>query len=481
MAASMNHPVRVLWGALCLLLMSSVPAAAEFERLPGALKSAIEEQGLSPRSVGLWVERAGDDQVLAQLNADRVFNPASTIKLATSLAALDQLGPDYIWKTELWATGEVVDGVLYGDLVVRGSGDPGMVNEEHWRMLGKLRRAGVERIAGDVILDASFFDVGPQDPSAFNGQPLRAYNQGVYALHVNSNAQRIHVRPERDGRSVRVNLDPPLPNVEIDNRLSPVRGSCGGFQRGIEIEDDKDAGRLILKGEYPVNCGDYELLRSVTEPEANQAGLFRLHWEQWGGELDGEIRSGRMTPLQPEPLVTHRSRPLADLIRVSNKWSSNVMTRHLMLTLGSERFGVPATTEKSREALVLALRELDVGTGGMVVDNGSGLSRHARMSPYQLGQVLKAGWDHPLRPEFQSSLALAGIDGTLRNRFNNGDERGHMHLKTGHLREVSAVAGYVRTQSGDDVRVVLMVNDARAHVGPGRSLQEAVLGWVRQL
>ncbi|WP_018870266.1 MULTISPECIES: D-alanyl-D-alanine carboxypeptidase/D-alanyl-D-alanine-endopeptidase [unclassified Thioalkalivibrio] len=481
MAASMNHPVRVLWGALCLLLMSSVPAAAEFERLPGALKAAIEEQGLSPRSVGLWVERAGDDQVLAQLNADRLFNPASTLKLATSLAALDQLGPDYTWKTELWAVGELRDGVLDGDLVVRGTGDPGMVNEEHWRMLGQLRQAGVERIAGDVILDASHFDAGPQDPAAFNGQPLRAYNQGVYALHVNSNAQRIRVRPGRNGETVRVSLDPPLPDVEIDNRLRPGRGRCGDFQRGIEIDADRANGRLTLTGEYPVHCGEYELLRSVTEPERNHAGLFRLHWSQWGGELDGEIRPGRMTPLQQEPLVTHRSRPLADLIRVSNKWSSNVMTRHLMLTLGAERHGAPATMDHSRQALMEALRELGVNPGGMRVDNGSGLSRDARMSPYQLGQILRAGWEHPLRPEFQSSLALAGIDGTLRNRFNNGAERGHMHLKTGHLREVSAVAGYVRTKSGDDVRVVLLVNDPRAHIGPGRSLQEAVLGWVRAL
>lgn len=480
----MKHRIRILLTALLFPLTLVLPwsmAGAQFEHLPAPLKSAIDEQALPPESVGLWIQRAGDDAVLAQLNADRLFNPASTLKLATSLAALDQLGPDYTWKTELWATGELREGVLDGDLVVRGTGDPGMVNEEHWRMLGQLRQAGVERIAGDVILDASHFDAGPQDPSAFNGQPLRAYNQGVYALHVNSNAQRIRVRPGRNGETVRVSLDPPLPDVEIDNRLRPGRGRCGDFQRGIEIDADRRNGRLTLTGEYPVHCGEYELLRSVTEPERNHAGLFRLHWSQWGGELDGEIRPGRMTPLQDDPLVTHRSRPLADLIRVSNKWSSNVMTRHLMLTLGAERHGTPATMDHSRQALVEALRELGVNPGGMRVDNGSGLSRDARMSPYQLGQVLQAGWEHPLRPEFQSSLALAGIDGTLRNRFNNGAERGHMHLKTGHLREVSAVAGYVRTQSGDDVRVVLLVNDPRAHIGPGRNLQEAVLSWVRAL
>ncbi|MGM0552859.1 MAG: D-alanyl-D-alanine carboxypeptidase/D-alanyl-D-alanine endopeptidase [Pseudomonadota bacterium] len=456
-------------------------AGAQLERLPAALQQAIQAQGFPGDSVGLLVQRPRDGMVLARLNAGQSFNPASTIKLATTLAALDQLGPHYTWTTEVWATREIRDGILPGDLVIRGTGDPGMTMEEHWRMLGRLRQVGLQHVAGDVILDASHFRLAPMDPGAFDGQPLRAYNQPPYALHVNASAQRIRVLPQRNGNGVDVVVDPPLPGLRLENRLETGLGSCGTWQRGIHLDVDRDARRLTLSGEYPVNCGEYELLRSVLEPDVNHAELFRLHWGQWGGTLDGEVRSGKLPVLYDEPVLRHESRPLGDLIRVANKWSSNLMIRHLMLTLGAERFGAPATTEKGRKALVEALRELGVPVGGMVVDNGSGLSRAVRMSPAQLAAILQAGWEHPHQPEFQSSLALAGLDGTVRERFRNGPNRGRMHLKTGHLNEVSAVAGYVRTQGGEDLIVVVLVNHPLAHRGPGQKLQEAVLDWAHTL
>ncbi len=481
-------PVGSGWAiALCLILslwLAPLATKAQFEHLPQPLQRAIESQRLPPENVGLWVQRMSDGAVLARLNVDQPYNPASTIKLATSLAALHELGPDYTWTTEVWATRPVRDGVLRGDLVIRGTGDPGMVSEEHWRMLGQLRQTGLQRIDGNVILDASHFELPPGDPSGFNDQPLRAYNQLPYALHVNASAQRFRVRPERHGSGIDVTVDPPLPGLELVNRLQPTRGSCGAWQRGIRFDADPEAQRVTLAGEYPVNCGDYELLRSVLAPEANHAEMFRLHWSQWGGELTGDIRPGVLPVLYDEPILRHTSRPLADLIRVSNKWSSNVMTRHLLLTLGARHFTPPATLEKGQQALLESLRGLGVEVGGMVVDNGSGLSRDTRMTARQLGGILEAGWQHPHRPEFQSSLALAGLDGTLRNRFRNGsqrDLRGQMHLKTGHLNEVSAVAGYVRTRGGDDLAVVVLVNDPRAHRGMGRNLQDAVLEWAHDL
>ena len=466
---------------LLFLCLAPLVVQAQFEHLPAPLRSAIEAQRLPPENVGLWVQRMSDGAVLARLNADQSYNPASTIKLATSLAALHKLGPQYTWETEIWATRPVRNGVLEGDLVIRGRGDPGMVSEEHWRMLGQLRQTGLRRIDGDVILDASYFEVPAGDPAEFDGQPLRAYNQFPYALHVNASAQRFHVRPEARGDEIDVTVDPPLPGLDIVNDLSSTTGNCGRWQRGIRIDADPLERRVTFAGEYPVNCGDYELLRSVLPPTANHAEMFRLHWEQWGGEITGDIRPGTLPVLYDEPILRHTSRPLADLIRVSNKWSSNVMTRHLLLTLGAHRFNPPATLQKGREALVESLRGLGVDVGGMVVDNGSGLSRDTRLSARQLGQILKAGWGHPHQPEFQSSLALAGLDGTMRRRFRNGDLRGRMHLKTGHLNEVSAVAGYVRTRSGEDVAVVVLVNDRRAHLGMGRNLQDAVLEWAHRL
>jgi serine-type D-Ala-D-Ala carboxypeptidase/endopeptidase (penicillin-binding protein 4) len=467
-----------LWG-----LLVAGPAAASFALLPEPLQQAIRAQNLPPEAVGLWVQRVGDRAPLAQLNPGEPFNPASVIKLATTLAALSELGPNHVWTTEILATAPVRDGVLKGDLILRGSGDPGMVSEEHWRMLGALRRTGLRRIEGNVLLDASVFQVPLEDPGAFDGQPLRAYNQPPHALHVNANALRFHVLPEPDGRNIRIESDPPLPGLQIVNQLRGARGDCDGWQRGIryEVENGAVAPRVIFSGDYPVNCGDYELLRTAVTPEFYNRELFRLHWSQWGGELTGDVRYGAWPELATPPLLVHQSRPLGEIIRIANKWSSNVVTRHLALTVGAQRFGPPATVEKSRQALYEVLAGLGVAVGGMVIDNGSGLSRHVRVTPEQLAQVLQAGWDSPWRPEFVSSLAIAGLDGTLRRRFGNTPETGRMHLKTGHLSQVSAVAGYVRNRRNEDVMVVLLVNHPTAHQGAGTRLQEAVLRWVHDL
>jgi serine-type D-Ala-D-Ala carboxypeptidase/endopeptidase (penicillin-binding protein 4) len=467
-----------LWG-----LLACGPAAANFALLPEPLQQAVRAQNLPPDAVGLWVQRVGDPAPLARLNPGQPFNPASVIKLATTLAALSELGPTHVWTTEILGTAPVRDGVLKGDLILRGSGDPGMVSEEHWRMLGALRRTGLRRIEGNVLLDAGHFQVPLEDPGDFDGQPLRAYNQPPHALHVNANALRFHVLPEPDGRKIRIESDPPLPGLQIVNDLRGVRGNCDGWQRGIryEVENGAVSPRVIFSGDYPVNCGDYELLRTAITPEFYNRELFRLHWSQWGGELTGDVRYGARPELDTPPLLVHQSRPLGEIIRIANKWSSNVVTRHLALTLGAQRFGAPATVEKSRQALYDVLAGLGVAVGGMVIDNGSGLSRHVRVTPEQLAQVLQAGWDSPWRPEFVSSLAIAGLDGTLRRRFGSGPETGRMHLKTGHLNQVSAVAGYVRNRSNEDVMVVLLVNHPTAHQGAGTRLQEAVLRWVHDL
>jgi serine-type D-Ala-D-Ala carboxypeptidase/endopeptidase (penicillin-binding protein 4) len=480
---SRRFPLGGAWSLLILLLSLAPPSFASLAGLPAPLQQAIQAQNLPADAVGLWVQRVGDREALATLNADRMFNPASSIKLATTLAALAVLGPQHTWQTEILATRPLEGEVLRGDLVLRGSGDPGMVSEEHWRMLGALRRNGLRRIEGDVILDTTVFDLPPEDPGAFDGQPLRAYNQPPFAMHVNANALRFHVIPDLEGRSIRIEADPPLPGLEIVNQLRVSRGDCGTWQRGIRYEADGDPARprAVFSGEYPVNCGHFELLRTAVAPEVYNRELFRLHWSQWGGELTGDVRAGLPAPGELAPLMIHESRPLGDIIRIANKWSSNVVTRHLALTLGAVRFGAPATIEKARQALYDVLAEQGVNVGGMVIDNGSGLSRHTRITPAQMAEVLQAGWNSPWRPEFVSSLALAGLDGTLRRRFQEGPETGRMHLKTGHLREVSAVAGYVRNRSGDDMMVVLLVNHPTAHQGSGVNLQEAVLRWVHSL
>jgi D-alanyl-D-alanine carboxypeptidase/D-alanyl-D-alanine-endopeptidase (penicillin-binding protein 4) len=259
-----------------------------------------------------------------------------------------------------------------------------------------------------------------------------------------------------------------------------VGGACGGFQNGVSIAVRQAQLRdlVVLEGGFPAACREYELSRSVLQPESYAWGLFDLFWRQQGGQLDGGWRLGVLPGTAAAPIYVHRSRPLGDVIRLVNKFSNNVMTRHLEYALAIDRFGAPATVEKGQRAILEVLGQRGVDTGGMVIGNSAGLARETRVSARQLAEVLDAAWNSPYMPEYVSSLALSGLDGTMRSRFRMSPAAGRMHLKTGRLDGVSAVAGYVDAASGQRMMVVLLVNAPDAHRGPGEQLQDMLLDWV---
>ena len=406
--------------------------------------------------------------------------------------------PIYRWRTEAWALGPVEDGVLKGDLLLRGYGDPYLVEEEFWKLVGGIHDAGLERIEGDLVLDTSYFELPEEDLGAFDGRPDRVYNLAPHPLLVNFNAARFEFAPDPDGRHVRVQVAPPLPELELDNRLSLADQGCYGYQRGVAlnvVDGSRHRDRIMLEGRFPRGCDLYAMTRTVLEPESYAFGLFDVYWRQYGGDLGGRWRPGTLPERyredpesgeRPEAgrdalVHVHASPPLGDVIRLVNKYSNNVMTRHLHLTLGAERFGVPATPAKGDAAILEILGRHGIETEGLVIDNPAGLSRTARITARQLAGLLRAAWDAPFMPEFVSSLSLAGLDGTARNRLRGGPAVGRIHVKTGTLDEVSAIAGYVHARDGRRYVVVAFVNGPLADRGPGVEIQDALLQWVAAL
>ncbi len=449
--------------------------------LPAAIARAARTLGIAAEDISLLVQDVDAASPLLAFNADVARNPASALKVVTTYAALEGLGPAYRWKTELYLDAPDRDGLVKGDLWIRGSGDPYFVTEEYWKLAQELRGLGIARIGGDLVFDTSFFDLPEEDPGAFDNQPDRVYNVAPHPLLVNFNAVRFRVSPTADGSSVDVSAHPPLPNLELANKLRLRRSPCGGYQRGVAIavqDADSERDRVLLEGRFPSGCESYELTRTVLHPESYAYGLFDLYWRQLGGELKGSWRNGEVPETYTDAFHVHYSKPLGDVIRLVNKYSNNVMTRHLELTLGAERFGAPATPEKGRQAIVDVLAERGVDVDGLVIDNSAGLSRETRISAAQLGQVLMAAWRSSFMPEFVSSLSLAGLDGTTRNRFQWRSARGRMHLKTGRLSEVSSIAGFVTAASGSRYVVAVVVNGTDAHRGLGEDLQEVALDWV---
>lgn len=462
---------------LCLLIFWPVAVLAQ-SGLPAPVQRVIQAHGMDPARVAVWVQPVNGERPWLAHNPDTALNPASVIKLATSLAALERLGPAYTWKTRVYLGGPVEQGVLRGDLWIVGGGDPFLVTEEFWKLLGALRRLGIREITGDLVLDLSYFQLPEEQPAAFDGQPHRVYNQPPHPLLVNFNALHVDVIPDADGETVHAAIDPPIHGLQVENRLRQRAGPCAGYRFGISYSVLESRSGIALDGRFPGACGPHRFARTALDPETYLHGLFRSLWDQWGGSFEGGWRIDTWTDTERSPDLVHESRPLGELIRLANKHSNNVMTRHFELTLGAEQFGIPATPEKGLNALLDDFAARGIDTDGLVLDNSAGLSRHNRISARQLAGLLRAGRKSPFMPEFISSLALAGLDGTLRTRFEDDPAAGRMHLKTGFLEGVSSIAGYVKTAAGEDVMVVVIANGPGVQWSTGIELQDAVLRWV---
>ena len=478
---SAMKPARVHVRLQRALLLVLIVAAAPLVRaeLPPELTRILSRHKLPRDAVSLVVQAVDEPTPRLALNVDVPRNPASTIKLVTTWSALDLLGPTHTWATRLYALGPIKDGVLDGDLLIEGGGDPYLVLEDFWAMLGELRRAGVRDIRGRLLVDDTRFATDETDSAAFDGSPFRLYNTLPSALMVNFQSVAFNFDPDAARGRVSITTVPELPNLVIDNHIRLTKGECRGNAPRITMQqaapDAPD--HIVFGGEMPYTCHGYRLARSVMTPASYAYGVFKSLWAHWGGSLDGGL--GLVArPRGKTPLVTWRSRHLGEIIRPLNKWSNNLMTRMLLYSLAESRYPAPVTRQQGATLVRehLAARGLD--TSALIIDNGSGLSRDARVTASFMSALLKLAWREPTMPEFLASLAIVGKDGTMRKRFRRGSEAGRMHLKTGSLDNVAAIAGYVHAPGGRSFVVALMVNYRGANWGAGRELQDALLAWT---
>jgi len=429
--------------------------------------------------VSIYVRDAATDEVLIELSADEPRTPASTIKVLTTFAALDMLGPAYTWKTRAYGDGKLANGVLHGDLIIKGGGDPYMTAERWWTFIQNLRERGVARITGDVVIDNSYFEPVGTSRADFDAQPFRTYNVLPDALMVNFQTSRftISATPQRAQPQVSVN---PMPaNLVIKNQLRLGSGACQGYNRGVSFDmpDENDPTLLVVSGVFPSACGRFSINRAIMAAPEYAYGTFRTFWMQSGGAIDGAFRMG-VLPQSARLLYEHESLPLPEVVRLVNKFSNNIMARHLLLTLAAEQTGTPASIEPGRTAIQAWLARRKIEIPGFVLENGSGLSRTERLTARGLGEMLDAAWHNPFMPEFAASLPLSATDGTLRNRFKSPGMQGRIRLKTGRLDHVSALAGFVNAASGKTYVVVIFVNHPGAHLGSGDAVQAELIRWI---
>lgn len=470
--------LRAAGDLLMVGLMACAAPALAGPSLPDDPLRALAARLNTPReSLSVWVQAVDEPRPRYVLNPLVARNPASTAKLLTTFVALDLQGPDHVWRTDFHAAGTLRGDTLEGDLLIRGGGDPWLTEDRFWRMLGELRARGLRRITGDLLIDASRFAAPTRAPGDFDGQATRLYNVLPHALLVNFKAVMLGFTPTADGR-VEVDVTPALPGLRVDNRLALTEGHCAGVESVVQITEDGEAGGSVLRlaGNYPRACGRQILHRSFLTPEAYAHALFTRLWAQWDGEFAGRVRAG-VRAKNHRLLLRAESAPLAEVLRPLNKWSNNPMADAVFLGLGArpEDTGLDAT--RAAAHMKAYLTRAGISTQGLVMENGSGLSRHSRVSAQTMAGLLRHAWSSRYMPEFLASLSIVGVDGTLRKRFSTPPERGWMHLKSGYLNGVSAVAGYVRAQSGKIYVVCFFLNGPHPS---GRALGDALLRWTWQ-
>jgi D-alanyl-D-alanine carboxypeptidase/D-alanyl-D-alanine-endopeptidase (penicillin-binding protein 4) len=445
--------------------------------LPVGVQNALNVRNIPHDSLSVQVTDVESGQSVLDWHSDESRNPASTIKLLTTLVALDVLGPAYRWRTDVYTDGELTDGRLDGDLVLKGYGDPFLVTERIWELLRDIRRAGIREISGDLHLDDSWFDVIDDDPAAFDRQPLRAYNVAPNALLMNFKVVRYWFAPDQSNGGVAVRMDPQLENLSVDNQLGLSNGSCRGYQRGITITTNEAVDEVTFSGKFPNGCNSYAMDRTALSHNEFAYGIFGSLWRGSGGQFDGGWRNV-IVEKDADPLLSFQSLPLTDMIARTNKHSNNVMARQLLYTLGAEVNGPPGTEESGRAVISRWLEENGLASTEIAIENGAGLSRRTRTTVADMAAMLQFAWRQPYMPEYLSSMPLSGLDGTLRRRFGNTDLVGMAHLKTGSMDHVTAIAGYLQSRSGRRFAVAVIQNYEDIHRGPGEEVQEAILRWL---
>lgn len=434
--------------ALALLVGLGAQAAT----LPADIEQARVRANLPDSRIGLVVQDLAQAEPELAFGAQRSFNPASVMKLLTTLVALDSLGPAHTFKTQVLTNGMLIDGVLHGDLILRGGGDPALTQERLWLLLREIRARGLWAIQGDVLIDNDYYAIELDDPAAFDEAPLKPYNAAPTALLVNYNVLALHLRPVADRLEGR--LEPA--GLPIDNRaVLDQAAACNGWQERLGMARDGDL--LRLDGAYPLACGDRAVWLNLMCPPATAAAYFSRLWRELGGRHDGQVRVAG-TPESAMPLLEFESPPLNEIVRDINKFSNNVMAKMLFLDLGAMRYGGHANWDKSDRAVREWLREKGLELPELVLENGSGLSRIERLSAASMARLLLWAAGQPLYYEFAASLPALGQEGTQKKRLNGAPEAGRAWLKSGSLNGARNLAGYVLDAAGRRKVVVLFIN-----------------------
>ena len=467
--------MRIFTRFLCplLLLAASFVSAscACTAPLPSSVREVLKVRQINEKDISLSIIPLDGKGINLQHRAEQPRIPASVEKVVTAAMALDIHGPAKVWTTQVLSENKPEDGTLDGDLFIVGGGDPSMTAERFWLLIEDLRAHGIRKINGDLILDRSYFDIPEHDSFSFDGDGNRPYNLGADALLLNYRSFAIRIVPDEAAGVARLYPTPRIANIKLPESIPLSDEKCGSWRRKL-APDYSDPTAPVFRGQFPAQCGPKYFIYTTLEADRYFELVFRSLWENAGGTWKGKAVSGK-TAENASLLTEAESQPLSLLLWNMNKFSNNLIARHLFLSVGDSEEGDAKTLERSRRKTSEWAHQIGIAPNELYVDNGSGLSRGSRLSARASTLVLKHMWNSPYRFEYVASLPLSGLDGTMKKRKA---AVGQAHIKTGYLEGVRSIAGYVRSESGSYYAVSAIINSPNA--GDSLPVMDAIIAWI---
>jgi len=460
-------------------LLFFIPAShaepAKNQAFHRAVENMLAHPCLKKKNYGVEIYSLDRREILYEVRKGQLFIPASNLKLITTAAALERLGPDYRFPTRLFTSGKLRGDILYGDLYIKGYGDPKLVTEQMWLLVNELENLPLKKIVGNIIADDSFFDTLLHVKTWKQSGGSEAYNAPLGALSFNFNTVTVYVSPgERPSEPPRVIIEPETKYLKVNNQARTLpRGKRGRL--AVNRMDRGDYDEITIKRGISTSRPRARYFVNITDPTKYSVSVFKEYLARVGIQVVGKTFRGKV-PKGAKLMINHKSEPLALALRGLNKFSNNFVAEQIVKTLAAEKFGPPGTTENGLKVIHEYMRSLGVAQDRFTIVDGSGLSRQNRVTPNQIIRVLEhVSQDLSIFPEFISALGVMGVDGNVRKRMNGVEESQKARVKTGTLNSVSSLSGYFQSRDGERFAFSILMNDLKCRNGQALNIQDRIV------
>jgi serine-type D-Ala-D-Ala carboxypeptidase/endopeptidase (penicillin-binding protein 4) len=490
--------ISVLWFGGALFATNTHAEDLHSRQIPQSVARSLERNQIPKEAVSIAVVEIAPNGTakfatknILDWRADLPMNPASTMKILTTLSSLDILGPQYRWRTNIYTDGFIRQGTLKGNLYLQGTGDPKLIPEELAKMMKSLQDLGIQRIDGNLFFDRSAYAPSVMEHTTIDGESLRAYNVPPDPLLYAFRTLSFQLAKARAADFIDISYTPTLSQLKIDNQLQLVDRSCDSWKSNIRFNlsptSEGSTNQPLtaqFSGAFPKACksATYNVVALDANTFLTQG--FAAAWEIAGG-IWAQPPQGKdgLAPLSSRLLLRFEGINLADDVLDINKFSNNVMARQLLLTLALEKMGKPATTSNGELVIQSWLKKNGLNFPELVIENGSGLSRGEAISAAQMNQLLVTAQNLSVGEIFFNSLPIAGTDGTMSNRLVTQlrkllhlKKKPEVRMKTGSLADVRSISGYVISKSGKMYAVTSFINHPNAW--KGLEAHDQLLSWL---